>query len=146
MAHTFLQRKHPSQLQTVTSPITLNGTFIKGLQSTRWPGRCQEIADPNAPGTTWFLDGAHTVESLTCGMEWFASSGVGIRADSSTSVPHKRFELMPTNVYVQREDYPCSYLQLYQWPLWAHFLGHNTGYYPITAAAPRNYLRFQGFL
>ena len=28
--------------------------------------------------TTWFLDGAHTIESLDCCIRWFVSPGVGL--------------------------------------------------------------------
>ncbi|EJD53691.1 tetrahydrofolylpolyglutamate synthase [Auricularia subglabra TFB-10046 SS5] len=47
--------------------------FIDGLTRARWPGRCQRVADPQHPGLTWFLDGAHTKESLKCCIEWYAS-------------------------------------------------------------------------
>lgn len=45
----------------------------EGLEATRWPGRCQSVADKSDTrrGVTWHLDGAHTVESLTCCAEWF---------------------------------------------------------------------------
>ncbi|KAF8591432.1 FolC bifunctional protein [Ramaria rubella] len=85
LAHTFLQQLHPVLVQHNTSPVPLPSSFVKGLEDARWPGRCQQIQDPNAPGTTWFMDGAHTVESLVCGMEWFASTGVGIRSDTSAA-------------------------------------------------------------
>ena len=46
-----------------------------GLEETRWPGRCQTIVDrhPGRRGVTWYLDGAHTVESLQCCAEWFVN-------------------------------------------------------------------------
>jgi folylpolyglutamate synthase len=65
------------------SPIPLSAPFVAGLENARWPGRCQQIIDPARDGTrasvgktTWFLDGAHTVESLKACAEWFTSPGV----------------------------------------------------------------------
>ena len=49
----------------------LPATFIEGLKAARWPGRCQTVIDPTFPPIAWFLDGAHTVESLECCIEWF---------------------------------------------------------------------------
>ena len=53
-------------------------SFRHGLATTKWPGRCQKIVDPTRTGVTWYLDGAHTVESLECCMQWFVSPGVGL--------------------------------------------------------------------
>ncbi|PVG03448.1 FolC bifunctional protein [Serendipita vermifera] len=49
-----------------------------GLINARWPGRCQTVEDPQYPKSRWFLDGAHTIESLACCGEWFVSPGLGI--------------------------------------------------------------------
>ncbi|KAG8903833.1 Folylpolyglutamate synthetase, partial [Tulasnella sp. 403] len=46
-------------------PAPLPASYVSGLESARWPGRCQEVLDPKHKHITWFLDGAHTVESLT---------------------------------------------------------------------------------
>lgn len=53
-------------------------SFKRGLAITKWPGRCQTILDPTRKSVTWYLDGAHTVESLECCMQWFVSPGVGL--------------------------------------------------------------------
>ncbi len=70
-------------------PEILSSAFIAGLEKTRWPGRCQIVVDPSRPGkedgngsTTWFLDGAHTVESLKASAEWYFSPGVGLSANN----------------------------------------------------------------
>jgi folylpolyglutamate synthase len=86
LAHSLLQRIDPIRFPSGSSPIPFSNFFIKGLQGTRWPGRCQEVRDTNSPGMTWFLDGAHTVESLICGMEWFTSPGVGVKPDTAQFV------------------------------------------------------------
>lgn len=44
---------------------------IKGLRETRWPGRHQLFVDPRRPQQMWFIDGAHTVESLQYAAKWF---------------------------------------------------------------------------
>ncbi|THH15377.1 hypothetical protein EW146_g5091 [Bondarzewia mesenterica] len=53
--------------------------YIKALENAKWPGRCQTVPDPDHPGTTWFLDGAHTTESIECCMEWFVSPSAALR-------------------------------------------------------------------
>ncbi|KAF9518463.1 hypothetical protein BS47DRAFT_1371061 [Hydnum rufescens UP504] len=63
-----------------SSPFRLSDTFIAGLENARWPGRCQQVVDPRripdrSSKTTWFLDGAHTVESLRALGEWHFSPG-----------------------------------------------------------------------
>ncbi|KAJ3842122.1 Mur ligase [Lentinula raphanica] len=58
-------------------------SFVDGLQNTRWPGRCQTVADPKTTTLTWYLDGAHTVESLKCCIQWFSQPGVGLPSDST---------------------------------------------------------------
>ncbi|KAK9453034.1 folylpolyglutamate synthase [Dipodascopsis uninucleata] len=42
--------------------------FVKGLELASWPGRCQTIADGNIK---WYLDGAHTNESIAAASHWF---------------------------------------------------------------------------
>ncbi|GJE84386.1 FolC bifunctional protein [Phanerochaete sordida] len=53
--------------------------YVAALQATRWPGRCQTVRDPAHAGTTWFLDGAHTLESLECCVRWFVSPDAALR-------------------------------------------------------------------
>ena len=66
IAQTFLHIRAPIELDTL--PLS---AYIEGLGNAEWPGRCQTVVDPNRAGTTWFLDGAHTVESINCCVEWF---------------------------------------------------------------------------
>lgn len=56
----------------------LPDSFSKGLEQARWPGRCQTVVDPRREKLIWYLDGAHTVESLACCVQWFVSPGVGL--------------------------------------------------------------------
>ncbi|KZT71613.1 FolC bifunctional protein [Daedalea quercina L-15889] len=62
---------------------TLPPPFVEGLENARWPGRCQTVVDPKHPRLTWFLDGAHTKESLECCMQWFASPDAALRPSPS---------------------------------------------------------------
>ncbi|KAJ7590821.1 Mur ligase [Mycena floridula] len=63
----------------------LPSAFIEGLVKAKWAGRCQSIQDPAFPKINWFLDGAHTLESLDCCLKWYVSPEVGITAE-----PHCR--------------------------------------------------------
>lgn len=70
----FLQQK-----ANVAPEAGLTDTYVKALQEAKWPGRCQMLQDPRHDTTTWFLDGAHTVESLDCCMQWFVSPDAVLR-------------------------------------------------------------------
>ncbi|KIY49346.1 FolC bifunctional protein [Fistulina hepatica ATCC 64428] len=61
-------------------------SFEAGLRNARWPGRCQTVADPKHSNTTWYLDGAHTTESLDCCIRWFVSAEGARPNDSKTRV------------------------------------------------------------
>ncbi|KAI6047438.1 Mur ligase [Pisolithus marmoratus] len=85
MAHTFLHSVDASELRPELL-LQLSAPFLTGLEYTRWPGRCQTVVDPNYQGTTWYLDGAHTAESLSCCMQWFIQVGLGLKEPQSTRV------------------------------------------------------------
>ncbi|KAJ7180253.1 Mur ligase [Mycena crocata] len=76
LARAFLRSRN----LTSEDDAVLTDDFIRGLENARWPGRCQTVSDPAFPNTTWYLDGAHTLESLECCMQWFVSPGVGLSA------------------------------------------------------------------
>ncbi|GAA5939415.1 tetrahydrofolate synthase [Sporobolomyces koalae] len=61
----------PALPTDLISPSPLAPNVVTALGQTRWPGRCQTAQDPETEGLTWYLDGAHTVESLQCCGEWF---------------------------------------------------------------------------
>lgn len=42
------------------------------LRNATWPGRCQVV--PSSDGLTYFLDGAHTTDSLLLAAKWYVSS------------------------------------------------------------------------
>lgn len=43
--------------------------FVKGLETATWPGRCQTLLDGKV---SWYLDGAHTQESIKEAGIWFS--------------------------------------------------------------------------
>ncbi|KAH8106152.1 FolC bifunctional protein [Cristinia sonorae] len=79
-AKTFLHR-----VAGITPAAELPDTFKTALEKSRWPGRCQMVQDPKHPNTVWFLDGAHTVESLDCCMQWFVSPDAALRKTGKES-------------------------------------------------------------
>lgn len=81
LARSFLQ----SHSKDFAKGSFLPDSFRDGLVTARWPGRCQTVFDPKCTSLTWYLDGAHTVESLLCCMQWFVSPGVGISPSNGTS-------------------------------------------------------------
>jgi len=57
----------------VSTEVIPNGfripDFMKeGLASATWPGRGQQYRAPDSPQVAWYLDGAHTIESLEAGV------------------------------------------------------------------------------
>lgn len=72
---------------SASSPVSSSTTvlpplILSSLESARWPGRCQTVTDPSNGQTTWFLDGAHTVESLSCCGDWaFGEEGMKSGSD-----------------------------------------------------------------
>jgi folylpolyglutamate synthase len=76
LSQKFLQSK-----EQATPQATLPSSFIEGLKDAKWPGRCQTVGDPTYPSTVWFLDGAHTAESLVCCMKWFVSPIAALKVE-----------------------------------------------------------------
>ncbi|KAI0352891.1 FolC bifunctional protein [Trametes cingulata] len=75
LAKKFLTLHTPETFQE-----DLPASFVEGLKATKWPGRCQTVVDPAHARTTWFLDGAHTLESLQCCMQWYVSPDAALRS------------------------------------------------------------------
>ncbi|WFD34037.1 tetrahydrofolate synthase [Malassezia cuniculi] len=60
---------YPGAAEALTSEGgELPPAALSGLANAFWPGRCQTV--PTA-GPTYYLDGAHTVESIQCAVRWF---------------------------------------------------------------------------
>lgn len=67
---------------------SLPDRFKIGLAQTHWPGRCQVIRNkPNFENITWFVDGAHTLESIKASSGWFKQTQSNrIRSNSDIKV------------------------------------------------------------
>ncbi|KAF7867372.1 hypothetical protein EAF04_005455 [Stromatinia cepivora] len=57
-----------SGLLTLEQPIP--GQFLEGIKTVKWAGRCEVMVTGNI---TWFIDGAHTVDSIKETGYWYAS-------------------------------------------------------------------------
>jgi len=81
-----LSRRFLQERQALEDASELPSTFVAGLKAAKWPGRCQTVADPINGNLTWYLDGAHTIESLDCCMDWFLNPGVGVDSEGNLYV------------------------------------------------------------
>ena len=90
MYRVFLSRQEARQQFQATNVPVQDGPLTKqeihALEQARWPGRCQMVrgASPGTP--TWFLDGAHTTESLESCAQWFADTSL---SESRTDKTHR---------------------------------------------------------
>ncbi|KAH9456790.1 hypothetical protein Pst134EA_020701 [Puccinia striiformis f. sp. tritici] len=76
----------------------LSDVLKAGIANTRWPGRCQTIVDPVREGVTWYLDGAHTVDSLElCGRWWHQEFESSIPSSSDHSSSDQRRKILIFN-------------------------------------------------
>lgn len=66
----------PTLPSDLVAPTPLPSDYVSALERTTWPGRCQLSTDPSDARVRWYLDGAHTVESLQCCGEWFAEEAL----------------------------------------------------------------------
>ncbi|CAG8453763.1 1019_t:CDS:10 [Paraglomus brasilianum] len=68
LCRVWLQRCHNIRISEQNPPRE----FMKGLQSAHYPGRGHIVNDQRYPKITWFLDGAHTAESIKACAKWFS--------------------------------------------------------------------------
>ena len=61
----------PGQLLPELSPLHLSQSVSRGLEKTRWPGRNQVV---RRRGVEYYLDGAHTEESMLVCADWFRNA------------------------------------------------------------------------
>ena len=54
-------------------PSFLSDQFVQGLRDCKWAGRCEILNFSALPGLNFYIDGAHTDESLDLCRKWFAS-------------------------------------------------------------------------
>ncbi|RPA83955.1 FolC bifunctional protein [Ascobolus immersus RN42] len=70
VAGSYLSKRTGKEFSTKPLPEE----FKKGLREVTWPGRCEVRKKGNV---TYFIDGAHTHESLKVAGEWFLSASKG---------------------------------------------------------------------
>lgn len=59
----------------IESDDELPQQFIQGLEAARWDGRCQIINNYSGyDRISWFIDGAHTLESINGASQWFKNA------------------------------------------------------------------------
>lgn len=80
LVHRFLQIQNASSEQPPTTLDPIPAIYKTGLGKARWAGRCQQIVDPSRRGLHWLLDGAHTIDSLTCCAEWYFTPELALRS------------------------------------------------------------------
>lgn len=69
---------------TITPHIELPPEFIKGLESVRWPGRCEVRREANV---AWHIDGGHTLESIEVTGRWFAEQMLLSKGSPTSTTP-----------------------------------------------------------
>lgn len=79
----------PKLPQEIVFP-PLSDRLMTSIINTRWPGRCQTIVDPVRKGVTWFLDGAHTVESISLCGNWWRQKMNSIIPSMDTGSNHRK--------------------------------------------------------
>ncbi|EGW33153.1 folylpolyglutamate synthetase [Spathaspora passalidarum NRRL Y-27907] len=84
----------------------LSDKFISGLANVDWPGRCQVIRNREGyENITWYIDGAHTIESINASSTWF-------KQEQSKNITGKRRVLLFNQQ--GRDNYKELLAKLYQ--------------------------------
>lgn len=70
----FKEPSHRASTSANSGSSSLAPWQRKGLEDARWPGRCQTVPTARSGlGLTWYLDGAHTTDSLSVCLGWFTA-------------------------------------------------------------------------
>ncbi|ONK62034.1 uncharacterized protein A4U43_C08F36110 [Asparagus officinalis] len=73
LSKSWLQRTGHEESIFLNNTNTLPEQFVRGLTMANLPGRAQIISDPSFEQLVFYLDGAHTPESLEVCGKWFSS-------------------------------------------------------------------------
>lgn len=88
--------------------------YVRGMNGTEWPGRSHIVQDRATsgqdattsadPSLTFFLDGAHTPESMKVCADWFAAASqrAATSAAPSSSAPHETERVLLFNCMPER--------------------------------------------
>lgn len=80
------------KLRPLTADIKLHGANIPrrwrfAMQQAKLRGRCETFPDRVNPKVTWYLDGAHTSESLAETAKWFVNAAFSPSSTANSQVP-----------------------------------------------------------
>lgn len=74
LVNTFLENNATLFVEQAHRADMLSDWQRRGLESARWPGRCQTVpSSVSNLALTWYLDGAHTTDSLAVCLEWYTA-------------------------------------------------------------------------
>ncbi|KAJ5873644.1 Folylpolyglutamate synthase [Penicillium subrubescens] len=99
VANEFLRRAGVPEISDNIMADSLPAKFKTGLEETRLGGRCETRSEKNV---AWYIDGAHTLESIHLAGQWFASH---IDADSSSDFGMNKLRILIFNQ--QTRDSPA---------------------------------------
>lgn len=94
----------PNDLPDFENVNSLPDKFLTGLANTQWDGRCQLIERENI---NWYIDGAHTLESINVASNWFKQTA------TSNRQPNKSLKILLFNQQ-NRENANDLLSRLYQ--------------------------------
>jgi len=98
-AHNKLGKRNECNLleiSTLKPPLCLNEKTANGLRNCIWPGRCQTFRNGSV---LYYLDGAHTVESIDVCVEWFEKAS----QDDERKISGSVFRVLIFNVFGDRK-------------------------------------------
>ncbi|KAK3287805.1 hypothetical protein CYMTET_4701, partial [Cymbomonas tetramitiformis] len=103
LCRTWALRTSPSSDRVTVREAQLDegvlpAEYAAALVETTWPGRGQELQA--GPGLRFFLDGAHTVESLAACARWYGSAGAGTVLEAPPSAAGEPTAAPTTRVLV----------------------------------------------
>ncbi|ORX98808.1 FolC bifunctional protein [Basidiobolus meristosporus CBS 931.73] len=75
LCQSWLSKKRPDILENGAEG-RIPEAFIAGLKKVTWPGRAQKLQVDKIRNATWFIDGAHTMESMQVCAEWFKEAAL----------------------------------------------------------------------
>lgn len=101
----WVMTRPPSELHDGLKKVLSNGrlpdSFVRGLQLTKWAGRAEVIHDPSGC-LSFYLDGAHSPESMEACANWFCSS---IRLEENLKTPEQNGSHYLSNRGADEQDW-----------------------------------------
>lgn len=68
----LIDDKAQERASMILEEYKLPKEYVAGLEDAKWPGRAEIFDDPESCNMTFFIDGAHTPESMKACAEWFS--------------------------------------------------------------------------